>query len=320
MRAWGAPIRERDDQATSGQAARCRIWSPHAQWEPRSARERQRRPPDHGRHHRGRHGSPGTARDGHRRGRSDAAAPRRRAAPRARRPADRRHGHGRRAGLHRPAQPRRPDDPRRAAARAQSPPGRHDRDRRRRWQRLRALRVARGPARLRRARLGARRPAGHRLRLANRRRLPGPLRRHGQRQCRNARRQLAAPDRGARLGRCPGRRQGPRPDARRPARRDGRGRRRPLLRPRLPAGQLRHDRGARRAHAEPRARPAASITPMFATRSATATSTRSRKPSRSAAAPVPPATSRTSITARPTRAAPRPSSRSSTMRAPRAST
>ena len=44
---------------------------------------------------------------------------------------------------------------------------------------------------------------GPRLRLADGRRLPGPLRRHGQRQRRDARRQLAAADRGPRLGRRP---------------------------------------------------------------------------------------------------------------------
>ena len=61
---------------------------------------------------------------------------------RQRRAPHRRHGQGRRPGLHRPAQPRRPLDPRRAAPRAQGPPGRDHRDRRRRRQRLRAVRAA----------------------------------------------------------------------------------------------------------------------------------------------------------------------------------
>ena len=81
----------------------------------------------------------------------------------------------------------------------------------------------------------ARRPPRHRLRLDLGRELPRPLRRDGQPQRRDARRQLAAAHRGARLGRRPRRRSGTRPDARRPARRDGRRRLRAQSRARLPA-------------------------------------------------------------------------------------
>ncbi len=114
---------------------------------------------------------------------------------------------------------------------------------------------------LRRLRLRARWPARHRLRLAVGGRLPGPLRRHGQRQRRHAGRQLAScasmPWAGTT---CP-------PTTRAidrmrgaPPRGDGRRRGRPQLRARLPAGQLRHDRGAGRADRGRPARPAASTT------------------------------------------------------------
>ena len=74
--------------------------------------------------------------------------------------------------------------------------------------------TARGPRCLRRARHRPRRRARHRLRLAHDRRVPGPLRRHGQRQRRHARRQQPAAHRRPRLGRRARRRQRHRPDAR----------------------------------------------------------------------------------------------------------
>ena len=134
-------------------------------------------------------------------------------------------------------------------ARAQGPPGRHDRARRGRWQRVRAVRAARGPRGVRRARQRPRRPPGHRLRLDLGRELPRALRRDGQPQRRHARRQLAAPDRGARLGRRPRRRRGARPDARRScATRWPTGAFGLTSGLDYPPGSLRHDRGARRAH------------------------------------------------------------------------
>ena len=137
--------------------------------------------------------------------------------------------------------------PRRSAPRAQGPPGRDHRGRRRRRQRLRAV-----PAAARTSRRSSTSTAGLDGRpdidydWTSVDELPRPLRRHGQPQRRDDDRQLAAPDRGARLGRRAGRRPRHRPDARPDPRRDGRGRLRPQLGPRLPARRLRDDRRAGR--------------------------------------------------------------------------
>ena len=106
-------------------------------------------------------------------------------------------------------------------ARAEGPPGHHDRGRRRRRQRLRAVRAARGPRGVRatsNAGLDGRPDIDYDWSSVAT--LPRALRRHGQPQRRDARRQLAAAHRGARLGRRSGRRRRDRPDAR-PARATG---------------------------------------------------------------------------------------------------
>ena len=141
-------------------------------------------------------GRPGTRRG--RRRRSACASSR----PDARAPAHvgrthRRHGQGRRPGLHRPPQPRRPVDPRRAAPRAQGPPGRDHRDRRRRRQRLRAVPPPRGLLEAFVELDGGLdgRPAID-YDWDSRRALPRALRRHGQRQRRrrsSATRRSASP-------------------------------------------------------------------------------------------------------------------------------
>ena len=127
---------------------------------------------------------------------------------------------------------------------------------------------------------------------------PWPLRRQDEPQRRHADRQFSAPDRGTRLGRRAGRRPRTRPDAGAPPRRAAGGRGRPQLRARLPARQLCHDRGARCPDRGGGRGTAASITPTSGTRSATATSTRSARRSRSGGEPVRRPTSRTSTTAR----------------------
>ena len=83
-------------------------------------------------------------------------------------PAHRRHGPRGRARLHRPPLPLGADDPGRAAPRAEGAPGRDDRGHRRRRQHLRAVPAPRGPARVRAAQRGPRRPARPRARLAHR--------------------------------------------------------------------------------------------------------------------------------------------------------
>ena len=88
--------------------------------------------------------------------------------------------------------------------------------------------------------------AGLRLRLVHDRRLPQGLRRHGESQHRDVGRQQPAADRRPGLGRRPRRRRRHRPDGRTSATRWPRGRS-ACHRPRLPARQLRHDRGARAA-------------------------------------------------------------------------
>ena len=74
-------------------------------------------------------------------------------------------GQGRRARLHRSPQPRRPGHPGRRPARAEGPPGCHDRGHRGRRQRVRAVRATGGSRGLRQPRRGPGRPAGPRLRL-----------------------------------------------------------------------------------------------------------------------------------------------------------
>ena len=112
---------------------------------------------------------------------------------------------------------------------------------------------------------------------------------------------------------------GDRPDARAPARLDGRRGRRALERARLPARQLRHDRGAGRATAE-----AGRSGGFYHSHVRYALGDRYLDPFREAIdigrRAGAPATSPTSTTARRTRARPSRCSRSSTTPAPRAST
>ena len=167
------------------------------------------------------------------------------------------------------------------------------------------FRSADGPARLRAPERRPRRPARHRLRLGQRGLLPRAARRRRAAStwpCSSATRRCAS----TRVGwdDVPADERGARPDARAAARVDGGRRLRPLVRARLPAGQLRHaPRSSRRSRARRRAS-AASTTPTSATRSATATSTRSGRPSTSAGAARARSTSRTSITGPSTRGRP----------------
>ena len=87
------------------------------------------------------------------------------AAPATRRPDDRCDRQGRGARVHRPAQPRRAGDPRGWPARAEGPPGRDHRGRRRRRQRVRAVPPPRRSRGVRPSRRGARWAPRHRLRL-----------------------------------------------------------------------------------------------------------------------------------------------------------
>ncbi len=256
---------------------------------------------------------------GERRRRRGAAADpgRGRAASRERRPPDRCHRPGRRARLHRPAQPRRPDDPGRAAPRAQGPPGRHDRDRRRRWQRLRAI-FQRSEDLEAFVELDSGldgRPAidydwdsvGRYLE-----RFDGTVSVNVGTLVGNSALRIAAlgwddvPADGRAMDRM--REHAPR--------RDDRGRRRALIGARLPAGLATpRPRSWPRSPRRPGG-PAASTTATCATRSATAISTRSARRSRSGVGPARPPTSPTSITARRTRDPPSRCSRWSTMRGP----
>ena len=137
--------------------------------------------------------------------------------------------------LHRHARALRARDPRRAAARAEGPPGHHHRADRHRRQLVRAVPLARRLPPVRADQLRPRRQPAAARALVHRRAVPRHVHaaRGGERRVH--RRQLAAADRRARLGR-------PARDARRagqhegaPPHRDGGGRLRHVDRPRLPA-------------------------------------------------------------------------------------
>ena len=150
--------------------------------------------------------------------------------------------------IHRPPQPLRPVDPGRTATRAQGAPGRDDRGRWRRRQRLRPIPPARGPRGVRAAERRAGWPARDRVRLGIGRQLPRPVRPRRRGERRVCGRQLCPADRRARLGGPARRRVRAGPDARNPARGDGGGRVWAQLRPRLPARVVCLDRRAGLTH------------------------------------------------------------------------